>query len=64
MMLGVDVHITELPLPIPWTAEHDDGSQTYSRAQVLDLIATARHQSANDPGAREWALVMLDTYDA
>lgn len=63
MILGIDFNIDRVPLPRPWTDEHDDGTKTYTRAEVLNLIANtaAAQRPFGDPC--KWALVMLDTYD-
>lgn len=67
MALALEVHVGKLtPPPTHWTAEHDDGSLTYSRAEVLALVASARSVGpfARDEDGAAWAVTMLDTYDA
>lgn len=57
------INVAKLPaLPEHWAHAYDDGT-LYSRADVLDIVATVRAASASDADPRAWALVMLDTYD-
>lgn len=41
----------------------DDGSKTYTRSEVLRIVSVVR-QTTGDIGGREWAVAMLDEYDA
>ena len=49
--------------PLAWTEPHENG-KTYTRSEVLNLIEATRHQSTGEAAAREWAIAMLDIYDA
>lgn len=64
MSLRVDIDSLP-PLPRPWPDEHDDGTKTYTRAEVLVMVAQARSVGPfeRDEDGRRWAVVMLDTYD-
>lgn len=53
-----------LAAPEMWPgADLDDGSKTYTRSEVLRIVSVVR-QTTGDIGSREWAVAMLDEYDA
>lgn len=56
-------HVARLASPEPWPPPELDDGTTYTRSEVLVLIAVTR-QTNGELGGRDWAVAMLTQYDA